>query len=105
MIARLALIALTLTAFSTAVRAQEPAVRGRALLKEHCASCHAIDRLDMSPRSSAPPFRVIGQSFDLDQFARRLRQGMASAHPDMPEFRFHDDDAEAIVAYLRTIQQ
>jgi len=80
-------------------------MRGRALLKEFCASCHAIDRLDTSPRSAAPPFRVIGQSFDLDHFGRRLRQGLASSHPDMPEFRFNAEDAEAVVAYLRTIQQ
>jgi len=105
MIARIALTALALTALCAAARAQEPAVRGRALVKELCATCHAIDRLDMSPRPAAPPFRVIGQSFDLDHFARRLRQGLASSHPDMPEFRFNDDDADAVVAYLRTIQQ
>lgn len=85
--------------------AQEPAARGRALLKEYCANCHAIDRLDTSPHRAAPPFRVIGESFDLDRFARQLRRGLASSHPDMPEFHFNGDDADAIVAYLRTIQQ
>ncbi|MBS0249405.1 MAG: cytochrome c, partial [Proteobacteria bacterium] len=29
---------------------------------------------------------------------------IASSHPDMPEFRFGEDDADAVVAYLRTIQ-
>jgi len=90
---------------ASAAHAQDPATRGRALLKELCASCHAIDRLDMSPRPAAPPFRVIGQSFDLDQFGGRLREGLASSHRDMPEFRFDPDDADAVVAYLRTIQQ
>lgn len=85
--------------------AQEPVARGRALLKEYCASCHAIDRLDTSPHRAAPPFRVIGDSFDLDRFARQLRRGLASSHPDMPEFHFNADDADAVVAYLRTIQQ
>lgn len=80
-------------------------MRGRALLKELCSSCHAIDKLDVSPRPAAPPLRMIGQSFDLDDFARRLRTGLASTHPDMPEFRFGEDDADAVVAYLRTIQQ
>lgn len=84
---------------------QEPAARGRALLRENCAPCHATGRVDLSPRPGAPPFRVIGESFDLDGFARRLRQGLASSHPDMPEFRFNADDADAVVAYLRTIQQ
>lgn len=102
-----------LAAFATAAflvgladaHAQEPAARGRALLKEHCANCHAIDRLDTSPHRAAPPFRVIGESFDLDRFARQLRRGVASSHPDMPEFHFNADDADAVVAYLRMIQQ
>lgn len=85
--------------------AQDPVARGRDLLKQHCASCHAIDRLDTSPHRAAPPFRVIGESFELDQFARKLRQGVASSHPDMPEFHFNANDADAVVAYLRTIQQ
>ncbi len=97
--------AAVLVTASASARAQEPAERGRALLKENCANCHAIDKLDTSPHRAAPPFRVIGESFDLDGFARKLRQGLASSHPDMPEFTFNDDDANAVVAYLRTIQQ
>jgi len=85
--------------------AQEPAARGRALLQENCAGCHAIDKEDTSPHRAAPPFRVIGESFDLDRFARQLRRGVASSHPDMPEFHFNADDADAVVAYLRSIQQ
>ncbi|WP_168192685.1 c-type cytochrome [Undibacter mobilis] len=96
---------IAIAALAASAHAQEPAVRGRALLKDNCAACHAIDRLDRSARPAAPPFRVLGESFDLDQFARRLRQGLASSHPDMPEFRFSADDADAVVAYLRTIQQ
>ena len=97
-------VALLLAGLADA-RAQEPAERGRALLKQSCASCHAIDKLDTSPHRAAPPFRVIGESFDLDGFARKLRQGLASSHPDMPDFHFNADDADAVVAYLRTIQQ
>lgn len=88
-----------------AARAQDPAIRGRALLKELCASCHAIDRLDVSPRPAAPPFRVLGQSFELDSLTERLRDGLSSSHRDMPEFRFNENDANAVVSYLRTIQE
>lgn len=86
-------------------RAQDPADRGRALLQDNCARCHAIGKADVSPLKGAPPFRIIGQSYDLDRFARYLRRGIASSHPDMPEFRFRADDADAVVAYLRTIQE
>lgn len=85
--------------------AQDPAEQGRALLQENCARCHAIGKIDVSPLKGAPPFRIIGQSYELDKFARYLTGGIASSHPDMPEFHFGDDDAAAVVAYLRTIQE
>ena len=42
--------------------------------------------------------------------ARRLLRNsaglvMRSGHPDMPEFKFSHDDAFAVRAYLRAIQQ
>ncbi|MBS0249430.1 MAG: cytochrome c, partial [Proteobacteria bacterium] len=50
-------------------RAQDPGKRGRALLSENCARCHAIGKTGASPLKGAPPFRIIGQSYDLDRFA------------------------------------
>jgi cytochrome c len=92
------------TILVTEAGAQDPADRGRALLQENCARCHAIGKIDVSPLKGAPPFRIIGQSYELDQFARRLTRGIASSHPDMPEFHFNEEDADAVIAYLRTIQ-
>jgi hypothetical protein len=54
---------------------------------------------------SAVPFRVLGRSFDFDEFPRLLRRGISSTHPAMPEFKFGDDDARAVTAYLRSIQR
>jgi cytochrome c len=91
-----------LTIFGSA-QAQER--RGRALLREYCASCHAIGKTGRSPMQSAVPFRVLGRSFDFDEFPRLLRRGISSTHPAMPEFKFGDDDARAVTAYLRSIQR
>jgi mono/diheme cytochrome c family protein len=88
-----------------AAQAQDPASRGRALVREFCSPCHAIAKSGSSPHKSAPPFRTLGQSFDLDQFPWRLERGISSGHPDMPEFKFNSDDARAVRDYLRTIQQ
>jgi cytochrome c len=88
-----------------AAQAQDPASRGRALVREFCSPCHAIGKSGNSPHKSAPPFRTLGRSFDLDQFPRRLERGISSGHPDMPEFKFSGDDARAVRDYLRTIQQ
>jgi mono/diheme cytochrome c family protein len=88
-----------------AAHAQDPVSRGRALVREFCSPCHAIGKSGNSPHKSAPPFRTLGQSFDLDQFPRRLERGIMAGHPDMPEFKFNSDNAHAVRDYLRTIQQ
>lgn len=94
-----------LALMTMAAPAQSPAQHGRALLKEFCARCHAIGKTGRSPHAAAPPFRTLGRSFDLDQFPRRLEQGISAGHPDMPTFKFSHDDAVAVAAYLRDIQQ
>lgn len=99
-------IALTMfmsTSFPT--YAQDPVRKGGTLVQEFCARCHAVGPTGRSPHASAPPFRMLGRSFDLDQFPRLLERGISSGHPDMPEFKFSEDDARAVRAYLRTIQQ
>ena len=85
--------------------AQEPAQVGGALLEDHCASCHAVGKAGDSPRPAAPAFRTLSRSFDLDEFTQKLQRGLASGHPDMPEFKFSEDDARAVTAYLRSIQE
>jgi len=89
----------------TVARAQDPVRQGRLLVKEFCASCHAIGRRGRSPHADAPPLRYIGRSFDLDDFPRTLERGISSNHPDMPEFKFSDENARAVRDYMRTIQQ
>lgn len=96
---------LALLILGSAAQAQDPARHGRALLKEFCANCHAIGKTDSSRLREAPPLRTLGRSFDLDQFPRLLKRGISSSHPGMPEFKFSDDDAHAVSAYLRSIQQ
>ncbi len=103
-IASLLSVAVLIAAVSAA-HAQQPVPHGRALLNEFCASCHAIGKTGRSRHVGAPPFRTLGRSFDLDEFPRLLERGISSDHPDMPEFKFSEDDAKAVRAYLRTIQQ
>jgi cytochrome c len=95
---------LTLVVLGSAAHAQDPVQHGRALLTEYCARCHAIGETGNSPHPSAPPFRTLGRSFDLDRFPELLERGISSNHPDMPVFKFSEDDANAVRAYLRTIQ-
>jgi cytochrome c len=96
---------LALVILDSAAQAQDPAQHGRAVLEQFCARCHAIGKTGNSPQPTALPFRTLGSSFELDQFARQLERGISAGHPDMPEFKFSEDDARAASAYLRTIQQ
>ena len=89
---------------ATAVLAQEPAQRGHALLEDHCARCHAIEKTGNSPNPVAPAFRTLNRSFDLDLFQGQLQRGLMAGHPDMPEFKFSEADARAVAAYLRSVQ-
>ncbi len=79
--------------------------RGRMLALRLCAQCHAIGKFGPSPQNGAPPFRHLDTRIDLATFQQRLRQGLMSGHPDMPEFRFTREDARAFVTYLRLIQR
>ena len=79
--------------------------RGRALVTGMCANCHAVGKHDTSPHISAPPFRHLERHMDLGELVARLRRGPIAGHEDMPVFRFARDEAQAIVAYLRSIQE
>ncbi len=89
----------------TTASAQSPGDRGHALVKELCAPCHAVEKTGASPNASAPAFRTLGNSFDMDSFARRLQRGLEPGHPEMPAFKFNEEDARAVAVYLRSIQQ
>ena len=79
---------------------------GRDLLQRMCARCHAVGTEGASPNRQAPPFRALGENklYDSD-FVQRLQEGYSSIHRFMPTFRFSRDDAEAVVNYLKAIQQ
>lgn len=98
------LLAGTIVASGSA-RAQSDGIeRGRALVAQFCGSCHALGKTGASAHAGAPAFRSLGDRIELDTFPDRLREGLQSTHADMPSFRFSREDARAVLAYLRSIQ-
>ena len=92
------------------VAAQQPAIaqnlkRGEELLTRSCASCHAVGRNGESPQKLAPAFRSLAQRYPIESLEEALGEGIMSGHPDMPEFTFDAKDVDAIIAYLKSIQQ
>src|SRR5215470_9969170 len=99
------LLLAVLGATVSAALAQDPVSRGQTLAAEFCARCHAVGTRGKSRHPDAPPFRTLGRKIDLDEFPRALERGISSGHPDMPDFKFSADDARAVRAYLRVIQE
>jgi cytochrome c len=91
--------------YSGPVLADTRAERGRSLVTQYCAQCHAVGPADRSPLIAAPPFRGINDRLNSDELFERLQEGLSSAHKDMPSFRFSREDAHAIRSYLNSIQK
>jgi cytochrome c len=89
---------------SPALAAETPQQRGEGVARGLCSQCHAIGRTGDSPHPAAPRFRSLDNRTDLSKLARRIREGLLTGHEDMPMFRFDRDDADAMVAYIRSIQ-
>jgi mono/diheme cytochrome c family protein len=80
-------------------------LRAQTLLKDLCGSCHAVGRTGRSPHPLAPPFHSLGETKLYEEnFGQRLQDGLSTMHPDMPTFHFSQRDAEAVIDYLRAIQ-
>jgi mono/diheme cytochrome c family protein len=96
---------LLMTQLSVPSQAQTPQQkRGKVIAQGLCARCHAIEKNGDSPHLAAPRFRTLDSQTDLSKLARRIREGLLTGHEDMPMFRFGRDDADAMVAYIRSIE-
>jgi mono/diheme cytochrome c family protein len=77
---------------------------GRDIAAAQCASCHAIGRSGDSPNPAAPRFDRLLERYHADVLEQELIEGVRVTHP-MPEFQLNPKGVDALVAYLRSIQQ
>ena len=77
---------------------------GRALVEANCSSCHAIGMDDTSPLPAAPPFRELHRRYDVSLLSEALVEGIVTGHPEMPQFEFEPNEAQAIISYLRSLE-
>lgn len=95
------------TAFAAAAYAQPDTdliEDGRAIAQAQCATCHGVDAALKSPRPDAPPLRLIGRQYSFPVLEEELIQGIKLGHPDMPRFEFAPRGVDALIVYLRSIQ-
>lgn len=79
--------------------------RGHELVEFFCARCHAVETTGASPLPAAPPFRILHERYDVSFLDEALVEGIVTSHPDMPEFTFEPDEADAIIAWLKTLER
>lgn len=77
---------------------------GKALAETHCSACHAIGTSGDSALKEAPPFRSLGQKYDLDNLQEALAEGIAVGHPEMPQFEFSPEQGDALITFLKSLQ-
>ena len=77
--------------------------RGKALVEANCARCHGITGSDKSTHPDAPAFRTLSKRYPLDALEEAFAEGISTGHPDMPEFIATQEQIEAILAYIGTL--
>ena len=74
--------------------------RGKAILQEKCAQCHAMGAVGESPLKLAPPMRDIYARYAPRELQAELMEGLVSRHKEMPQIDLSEEDAHAILVYL-----
>jgi mono/diheme cytochrome c family protein len=98
-------VVLCLAGCTLAAEPENPlASDGRDIAEAQCAGCHAVGAYGDSPNPAAPEFRTILSRYRADVLEEELIAGIRVTHP-MPEFQFNPQGADALIAYLQSIQE
>jgi cytochrome c len=109
---RFAVIALCIASTQLGAASAAPASttveRGKIFVQQNCARCHAVGPTGSSPYAPAPPFRTLGQRYDVGNVAEAFAEGII-VHTDrgeeqMPQFMLQPDQIDDLIAYLRSVQ-
>lgn len=76
---------------------------GRDIAIAQCARCHAVGEYGESPAAGAPPFRTVLERYRPEVLEEELIAGISVSHA-MPDFQFNPQGADALIAYMRSIQ-
>jgi cytochrome c len=101
-----AAVSLLLFAPLAAAQTNDPraAARGKDIVTKQCSRCHQVGLTGASRLPIAPPFRDLMQRYPAEALEEALGEGLASGHPNMPEFVFDPDEVSAIVAYFASLR-
>lgn len=78
---------------------------GRAIAQAQCGGCHAPGLEGESARTDAPPLRALFGHYRADTLTEEFIAGIKVGHPDMPLFDMNPQGVDALVAYIKSIQE
>ncbi len=76
---------------------------GRDIAEAQCSRCHAVGEYGESPNVQAPAFRTVLSRYRAEVLQEELIEGIRVNH-QMPDFQFNPQGADALIAYMRSIQ-
>lgn len=100
------ILATLLAAFAMPAAAEEDTsvAYGKRLVEANCAACHGIALTDQSHHPEAPPFRTLWERYPIDALEESFVEGIATGHPDMPQFTATPEQIAAILDYIASLQ-
>jgi cytochrome c len=78
--------------------------RGKVIATEDCAICHAVGRVDTSPRAGAPALRELNSRYDVEGLAESLAEGIVVGHASMPAKAYEADEIRSLIAYIKSLK-
>ncbi|MEP3892185.1 MAG: cytochrome c [Hellea sp.] len=78
---------------------------GLSIVTSNCGSCHNVGTAGDSPRVDAPPLRTVLANYNVESLADDFREHIHVGHPDMPDFDFGPKGTDAVIVYLKSIQE
>ncbi|MDB5651078.1 MAG: cytochrome c family protein [Hyphomicrobiales bacterium] len=82
----------------------ESVALGESAAQHYCAKCHATGRRGLSPNPASPPFPRIAARHPHGRLAGVFFvDGTVVSHPGMPQFEITIQEADGLVAYLRSL--
>lgn len=76
---------------------------GRDVAVMRCSQCHALDGISDSSNPSAPPMAQLLELYDPDMLTNDLIEGMRIGHDGMAQFNLQIIEADALIAYLKSL--
>ena len=99
-----AVLALATAPSFAAVHADAASVaRGKALVRQDCATCHAVEPGGTSPNAKAPTFAAVANEPSATPYS--LHVFLQTTHATMPNFVINSEDIDDIVAYIESLKK